>query len=228
MQALKRLWGGSVSWGDYDLDGKLDILLTGADSLPYYSPTAYGFTKIYQNNLTASNSVPTYPPCQSSNVVGNSVNFNWSRSDDNQTNSKGLSYNLRIGTTYFGCEIKSPMANLSSGFRSLPHMGNVNLDTAWMIKNLPDGKYYWSVQAIDNSFAGSNFSPTDSFVVDQVNDPPHLIANLRDTTFNENFGKQFVFKVSNFCADVDNATLNYSVSNLNGGLSASISNDSCI
>ncbi len=33
------------------------------------------------------------------------------------------------------------------------------------IKNLPDGKYYWSVQSIDNCFAGSKFAPAQSFIV---------------------------------------------------------------
>lgn len=73
---------------------------------------------------------------------------------------------------------------------------------------------------------GTSVSDTFLVTVAPINDPPHIVAALRDTTFNENFGKQFVFKVSNFFADVDNTTLNYSVSNLNGGLSASISNDS--
>ncbi|MBL7996800.1 VCBS repeat-containing protein [bacterium] len=222
-QALKRLYGGSVSWGDYDRDGKLDILLTGADTALYYPQISYGFTKIYHNDIIGSNSAPTPPTYQSSNIAGNSANLKWSRSEDSQTSSKGLSYDLRIGTTYSGSEIKSPTANLSSGSRSLPRIGNVNLDTAWTIKNLSDGKYYWSVQAVDNSFAGSNFSTTDSFIVHRYS--PVISNSLRDTAFAEDFGKAFISKLSTNFAD-SNSSLVFSAFSFSSGIATQISNDS--
>jgi hypothetical protein len=44
----------------------------------------------------------------------------------------------------------------------------------WKIKNLPGGKYYWSVQAIDHAFAGSEFAPAQSFAVPPA--PPKLLS----------------------------------------------------
>ncbi len=59
----------------------------------------------------------------------------------------------------------SPMSNLNTGLRKVVQLGNVDQDTAWVIRNLIPGKYYWTVQAIDHSYAGSEFAPVDSFVV---------------------------------------------------------------
>jgi len=41
---LTGVYGGSVAWGDYNSDGKLDILLTGSDS------GSVPVSKIYKNN----------------------------------------------------------------------------------------------------------------------------------------------------------------------------------
>jgi 6-phosphogluconolactonase (cycloisomerase 2 family) len=44
-------------------------------------------------------------------------------------------------------------------------MGN---NTDWIV-NLPDGNYFWSVQAIDHSFAASAFSWEQTFTILNVN-----------------------------------------------------------
>jgi hypothetical protein len=59
----------------------------------------------------------------------------------------------------------SPMSDKSTGYRKVVAMGNTNHDTSWTIKGLAPGKYYWSVQAIDNCFAGSNFAVEQSFTI---------------------------------------------------------------
>lgn len=47
-------------------------------------------------------------------------------------------------------------------------MGNAQLDTTFILKNLPQGTYYWSVQAIDNCFKGGAFSEEGFFTVGTV------------------------------------------------------------
>jgi hypothetical protein len=37
-----------------------------------------------------------------------------------------------------------------------------------MIKDLPDGQYFWSVQALDNNYEGSVFAPEASFIIGTV------------------------------------------------------------
>ena len=139
-------------WGDYDNDGDLDILLTG--------DTGSGFiTKVYRNDNTTTNSIPVAPSYLISNQTGiDEVMLSWSKSSDNETAQNSLTYNLRIGSSPGGVDILSPMSDLNDGFRKVSSLGNTNHDTSWTIKNLAEGTYYWSVQAIDNSFAGSNFA----------------------------------------------------------------------
>ena len=148
-----------ADWGDYDNDGDLDILLMGFDGSAYV-------TKIYRNDNIVSNTTPSIPINLTSSQTGNNrINLKWNKSTDAQTLQKGLTYNLRISTTPGGVEICSPMSALNTGYRRIPALGNTNHDSTWTIFNLPEGTYYWSVQAIDNSFAGSQFSPEQTFNV---------------------------------------------------------------
>ncbi len=56
----------SVTWGDYDKDGDLDILLTGNSADGYIS-------KIYKNEETNNNTIPSTPANLSINVSGMEV-----------------------------------------------------------------------------------------------------------------------------------------------------------
>ncbi|MBI1925526.1 PD40 domain-containing protein [Candidatus Poribacteria bacterium] len=152
---------GSVAWGDYDNDGDLDILLTGHSGSDWIS-------KIYRNNVGTANTVPTPPTNLTSSVSGNSVTLSWNKSTDLETFQNGLTYNLGVGTTSGGAQIVSPMASAATGYRKVPQLGNTNHRNSWTIKNLPDGTYYWSVQAIDSAFAGSAFAAERSFVIQRT------------------------------------------------------------
>lgn len=149
----------SSDWGDYDNDGDLDLLLSG-----YTSSTAY--SKVYRNNSSIVNSIPATPNSLSYNIVnGNEVELSWSKIQNDETPPNGLSYNLRVGTTSGGCEIISPMSNPITGKRRIVNLGNTNHNNSWTIKGLSPGTYYWSVQAIDNNFAGSQFATEQSFTI---------------------------------------------------------------
>ncbi len=144
---------GFNAWGDYDNDGDLDMILTGASNVGGF------IAKIYKNNGTAFNTIPTVPTGLTASRDGSNATFTWNRSSDSQTPQPGLSYNLRLGTSSNAVDAQSPSSNLSNGFRRVVRMGNTNSDTSWTIKNLnPAQTYYWSVQAVDNAFAGSAFS----------------------------------------------------------------------
>ena len=61
--------------------------------------------------------------------------------------------------------VLSPLADVATGYRRIPRTGNAGYRTAFTIRDLPEGRYYWSVQALDNAFAGSLFAGEEEFVV---------------------------------------------------------------
>ncbi len=143
----------SVGWGDFDNDEDLDVLLTGD------AGQAVGLiAKIYRNNAALKNSPPTAPSNLAANVKGSSVELAWNAASDAQTPAASLTYNLRLGTSPGGEQIVSAMTGL-------PQYGNTNHRTRWVIRNLSNGVYYWSVQARDHNFAGSAFAPEQTFVI---------------------------------------------------------------
>ena len=147
----------SLDVADYDNDGDLDILLMG--------DTGDGYTtRIYRNNFNVANTVPSAPTALSQTLNGNQVTLSWTASSDSQTvTSTGLSYNIRVGTSPGTMDILSSMSlPLSSGYRLIPERGNIQ--TLTTVVNLPDKDYYyWSVQAIDTSFAASEFAAENGF-----------------------------------------------------------------
>ena len=150
---------GQAAWGDYDNDGDLDILLTGRDS------DGNSISKIYCNNNKITNTLPSIPSNLQAVVNGNAVTFSWDKSTDNETPRNGLTYSLVIGTSPNAVNMLSPMSDRTSGYRRVINLGNTNHNNSWTIKGLPEGKYYWSVQSIDNCFAGSLFSETQTFEI---------------------------------------------------------------
>ncbi|MCI0696683.1 FG-GAP-like repeat-containing protein [candidate division KSB1 bacterium] len=157
----------AVAWGDYDNDGDLDFVQLG---LNYYTGA---FTKLFRNEIGIHNTAPTPPAGLVASVAGDSLILSWERAADLQTRQEALTYNLRAGTTPGGAEIVSPMADLQTGRRLQPQLGNVNHNTRWVIKNFKGGKIYWSVQAIDHGFAGSTFA--DEQIITSVAQPEESI-----------------------------------------------------
>jgi hypothetical protein len=146
--------------GDFDNDGDLDAVVMGA----FGSAPDQG-TNVIMNNCKVKNYPPTAPSNLRTTVNGGIVTFSWNAAQDDHTPSHSLSYSLRVGKTPGGCEIMSPESDPKTGYHRVPRMGNVDLDTLWKLKNLTAGTYYWSVQAIDNSWVGSPFATEQSFSV---------------------------------------------------------------
>lgn len=137
---------GAAEWADFDNDGRLDVMLNWD-----------GYTRVYRNTSLGTNTPPDAPTDLQARQVGSNIEFRWlPAADPNQ--KAGLSYNLRVGTAPGRADILAPMADVKSGQRRVARLGNTGLRTRWTLRDLPRGTYYWSVQAIDHSYAGSAFA----------------------------------------------------------------------
>ena len=61
------------------------------------------------------------------------MTFHWSASSDEQNAPLGLSYNLWAGTAPGTPNVMPPMANLSTGYRYVPQLGNAGENLRWTI-----------------------------------------------------------------------------------------------
>ncbi len=147
-----------VQFGDYNQDNKPDFVTNGMDAV------SNGLSYIANNTCPVGNTNPSVPQNPQALVEGTSVILKWNPSTDNNTPRKALTYNIYMGKTSGGINIVSPIANLSTGFRRISRQGYIQ-DTAWIIKNLPVGTYYWGVQAIDNALGTSQFSDEATFEI---------------------------------------------------------------
>jgi len=167
--SLEGLTFGNVYFVDYNNDGALDIFANGRSE--HGLNWSDGKTVLYTSLLGNKNEKPSPPGNLSAKLIdNNTVKLSWSRSKDDHTPSKGLSYNIFIGMTPNTQEIVSSMSNIKTGKRLIASMGNVCQDTTWTIYNLKGNQtYYWSVQSIDGSYQGSNFAPINSFTTTNLN-----------------------------------------------------------
>ncbi len=149
---------GMVRFTDFDRDADLDAVLTG------YTATEPK-TIVYRNLLPITPTNPLPPGTTGYESLDDTVILKWSKGNDDQTPDNGLTYSLAIGTSPGYSDIYSPGAELTTGIGFYPEQGACGTDTFALVTDLPEGKYYWQVQAIDNTFLGSVFSETDSFVV---------------------------------------------------------------
>jgi hypothetical protein len=157
------LTDGSAAWGHFDSDGLLDVAITGSSLNGIV-------TKIYRYSMLAYSFAPQPPRNLTVTVAEPNVVLRWQPPlSDDHTPLSGLSYNLRLGTQPGGVDIVSPAANPGDGQRRLPALGNVYQARTITLSNLLPGRYYWSVQAIDASYLGSNFAAEGSFSI------PHRI-----------------------------------------------------
>ncbi|SNR46143.1 DNA-binding beta-propeller fold protein YncE [Lutibacter agarilyticus] len=153
---LKGLRESTATWVDYDMDGDLDLFLTGIGS-------SGAETLLYETEIANKKNAA---PAQISGLVaedlGNGkIRFKWDLpSDDYATN---LGYVIRVGTTPGGTELSNTESDLTTGIRLISKAPPIY--TNFYDMQLDPGNYYWSVQAVDPGLKGSEFSDEDSFTL---------------------------------------------------------------
>jgi len=184
---------GMAAFGDYDADNDLDIALTGEHPLCPGGP----ITRIYRNDITTLNHLPTIPTGSASSFNNGVALFQWEQSTDTETNQVSLTYNLRIGTTPGGSEILSPMADVLTGRSYLPQKGNSRYSHTKKIPGLADGTYYWSVQAIDDSYSSSPFAEEQTLVVNSTSTHDETAPSVSVSVYPNPFSSLATFEIHN-------------------------------
>lgn len=154
------LTNGNISAGDFNKDLKLDIIITGHDPL-----TSENVLSVYKNIINVTNDLPVEPKGLTTSFDRGIIHFSWLSGFDQNTPSPGLTYNIRIGTSPGGSEIISPLTGGSNGYNKFPGHGNSGNSLQIHLRDLDTGKYYWSIQTVDNTFNTSEFSGEQTFIV---------------------------------------------------------------
>ena len=175
------LAGGVAAWGDYDVDGRIDLVTTGI------SLDGERRTVLYHNEIVAVNTPPERPDATNApTVTGTSVTFSWLPGTDDNTNR--LTYNLSIGSAERSLTAEQIAAGLSpttddifSGSVDVG-TGNTGVQTTKIIdRALPGDDYYWSVQSVDGSFARSEWTQAQLLRVEPLVDSEQRVRDLRET-----------------------------------------------
>lgn len=164
-----------VKSGDLNNDGYPDLVISGFfPSLEISKP----LTLIYfgKENKNTSPSVPANLQCI---IKGQMVSFNWDKSSDLQTASDGLTYGLSVWKDSIGTKINI--------FRDLKCRlgGNTFHNTSWYLDHLLAGNYFWSVRAIDQGLAYSDYAEIQSFTIEKS--PPKVTSVTRSFERNTDF-----------------------------------------
>lgn len=152
----------NTSSADYDNDGDLDILFTGN--------TGTFTSQIYRNNLYMKagqinpNMRPEAPSVLKSEVTPRNLKLTWTGVKTDETFFVNMSYNIRCKLKNDPIWTVAPQAS-TDGYRSLNDLGNAQLNRSYTIKDPVSGKYFWQVQAVDQSFLGSEWSKIDSVII---------------------------------------------------------------
>ena len=147
----------------------------------------------------------------SNNIGKTEVLLSWNQAYDDNTPSEGLTYSVRVGTSPGGEDVLSSNAT-SEGILKSSSKGNAEHNTSWKLALNP-GKYYWSVQSIDNSFNGSLFSAENDFEIGSSGSlSVDKIENIKTSIYPNPVKRDFTVTSDDLTID------NISIYNLSGQL----------
>lgn len=172
---------GTVDMTDIDNDGDLDLFFIGYDN------SSSGDVGIFINdansNTYSMNEAPSVPTNLYTQVSEDVVQITWDMAVDDHTPQLSLQYNIYIGSlsgtgdVVCAQSIIDPMAT-DYGFHFMPKPGNCGMQLQFEMGDLTDGLYYWSVQAIDQSGAASEFADEQYFDIGNVTSVTQTDVNI--------------------------------------------------
>ena len=165
------IWDGAIAIGDLDNDRRPDVLITGAEENDFRA-SALTATVYKNTSRPSANQPPTTPTHLRSfrnetSATTMDLVLEWDAAVDPDGEDAALTYNVRVGTSPGASDVLSAMAR-EDGTRLVPAPGNAGPLHRLVLRNLDASKsYFWAVQAVDASLAGSPFvSEDDNLSVD--------------------------------------------------------------
>lgn len=161
VHGMENIYAGDVALGDFNSNGDLDIFQIGNSDVDLQA-------NLYSNNThtSTSNLAPSSPTGLLALTSEDTVWLSWTAATDDLTNTNSLSYNLYISQSPGGANLMtSPLSDISTGFRRIQQPGNAGFSLNQKKHLLPEGNYFWSVQAVDNSYKASTFAPEQAFTI---------------------------------------------------------------
>ncbi|MDD4991873.1 MAG: T9SS type A sorting domain-containing protein [Paludibacter sp.] len=214
----------SIETADLNNDGKIDLMITGyngdqATQVGKFNRNICGYVL---NQSATVNTKPTAPTALTNQFTQSGtetlMTLSWAAATDAQTPQKSLTYNLALKNTTTGKWFYNPMAVIggtTDGWRKVSSHGNVFTNKRWELYNLPNGRYEWTVQAIDANFMGGSFAATKTFTIG-LSGVEKIISGV---TVQTNAGTLTIKNSSSNALDVN-------VYNLTGGLLKSVKTNS--
>lgn len=189
-----------IGIGDLDNDGDVDLSATILETTENI--------RFLTNRASQANTPPAAPGSLETHVQGDSVWLNWQPATDfNQ--GGGLTYNLRVGTSP-GSGNVVPSMSLADGYRQIFAFGNAGTRTNAYLTNLVGETFYWSVQAVDNSYIGGPFAPERTFIINLPGNLPPMIGGLTNLVMEEDTVSRIPITVSDDRTSTENIRLRVS------------------
>lgn len=161
---------GALDAVDIDRDGRLELFVSGKDALFQEGTELYGHTG-------SVNTAPAAPAGLTEEVTPRYLRLSWNAATDGETRPEALRYAVRLLRQGEEPRLRvAPGAN-ASGARLLPGLEGTLSTTFYVFSphyfndpaGLPDGLYFWTVQAVDSGGKGSAFAQERSF---RIGPPP--------------------------------------------------------
>lgn len=137
--------GGTFSWFDIDGEGDLDYFIAGQ----YFVPGGNGLVEaqmhVYRNDARAENRPPTSASgLNATREDSTTVILSWTPATDDHTPAAALTYDLHLFRN--GVPVTTP--------RRAPEPGNVSAVHRWLLTGLREGRYDWTLRAVDAAYSG--------------------------------------------------------------------------